>query len=154
MPKPFLPPQGGEKWLCLGMFLTLMFSVTCIVVAIYCIVIIYDPSLKEIYSTISSEPKRCTTTIVERNITGTPEDQKCNWSSCEEWCLSKGASPCSKVSLTHPPCKPSITFIMCHVSFINIYLRDFFKSKNLSFSKNFPRFDLAYFLCQLPHTYV
>ena len=98
MPKPFLPPQGGEKWLCLGMFLTLMFSVTCIVVAIYCIVIIYDPSLKEIYSTISSEPKRCTTTIVERNITGTPEDQKCNWSSCEEWCLSKGASPCSKVS--------------------------------------------------------
>ena len=97
MPKPFLPPQGGEKWLCLGMFLTLMFSVTCIVVAIYCIVIIYDPSLKELYSEISPDPKRCTTTMVERNITGTPEDQKCNWSSCEEWCLSKGASPCSKV---------------------------------------------------------
>ena len=97
MPKPFLPPQGGEKWLCLGMFLTLMFSVICIVVAIYCIVIIYDPSLKELYSEISPEPKRCTTTLVERNITGTPEDQKCNWSSCEEWCLSKGASPCSKV---------------------------------------------------------
>ena len=74
-----------------------MFSVICIVVAIYCIVIIYDPSLKELYSEISPEPKRCTTTLVERNITGTPEDQKCNWSSCEEWCLSKGASPCSKV---------------------------------------------------------
>ena len=74
-----------------------MFSVTCIVVAIYCIVIIYDPSLKELYSEISPDPKRCTTTMVERNITGTPEDQKCNWSSCEEWCLSKGASPCSKV---------------------------------------------------------
>ena len=97
MPKPFLPPQGGEKWLCLGMFLTLMFSVICIVVAIYCIVIIYDPSVKEINSEISSDPKRCTTTLIERNITGTPEDQKCNWSSCEEWCLSKGASPCSKV---------------------------------------------------------
>ena len=97
MPKPFLPPQGGEKWLCLGMFLTLMFSVICIVVVIYCIVIIYDPSVKEIYSNINSEPKRCTTTLIERNITGTPEDQKCNWSSCEEWCLSKGASPCSKV---------------------------------------------------------
>ena len=27
MPKPKLPPQGGEKWLCLGMFLMLMFSV-------------------------------------------------------------------------------------------------------------------------------
>ena len=98
MPKPFLPPQGGEKWLCLGMFLTLMFSVIMIVVVIYCIVIIYDPSVKEIYSEISPEPKRCSTTNVERNITGTPEDQKCNWSSCEEWCLSKGSSPCSKVS--------------------------------------------------------
>ena len=108
MPKPFLPPQGGEKWLCLGMFLTLMFSVTCIVVAIYCIVIIYDPSLREINSEISPEPKRCTTTVVERNITGTPEDQKCNWSSCEEWCLSKGASPCSKVRSTRPQRIPSI----------------------------------------------
>ena len=106
MPKPFLPPQGGEKWLCLGMFLTLMFSVICIVVAIYCIVIIYDPSVKEINSEISSDPKRCTTTLIERNITGTPEDQKCNWSSCEEWCLSKGASPCSKVKC----CPCVITF--------------------------------------------
>ena len=102
MPKPFLPPQGGEKWLCLGMFLTLMFSVIMIVVVIYCIVIIYDPSVKEIYSEINPEPKRCSTTFVERNITGTPEDQKCNWSSCEEWCLSKGASPCSKVSVNVP----------------------------------------------------
>ena len=99
MPKPFLPPQGGEKWLCLGMFLTLMFSVIMIVVVIYCIVIIYDPSVKEIYSAISPDPKRCTTTLIERNVTGTPEDMNCNWSSCEEWCLSKGASPCSKVSV-------------------------------------------------------
>ena len=45
---------------------------------------------------ITSTVFRCTTTLVERNVTGTPEDQNCNWSSCEEWCLSKGASPCSK----------------------------------------------------------
>ena len=80
------------------MFLTLMFAVIMIVVAIYCIVIIYDPSVKEIYSGISLDPKRCSTTLIERNVTGTPEDMNCNWSSCEEWCLSKGASPCSKVS--------------------------------------------------------
>ena len=30
-------------------------------------------------------------------LLGTPEDGICSWSSCEEWCLSKGASPCSKV---------------------------------------------------------
>jgi hypothetical protein len=68
-----------------------------VVTAIYCIVIIYLPSIDEVNSTILREPKRCTTTEVERNITGTPEDGICSWSSCEEWCLSKGASPCSKV---------------------------------------------------------
>jgi len=97
MPKPKLPPQGGEKWLCLGMFLMLMFSVVMVVTAIYCIVIIYIPSMNEIDSNIIRDSKRCTTTSVQRNITGTPEDGVCSWSSCEEWCLSKGASPCSKV---------------------------------------------------------
>ena len=97
MPKPKLPPQGGEKWLCLGMFLMLMFSVVMVVSAIYCIVIIYIPSMRELDSNIIREAKRCTTTQVERNITGTPEDGICLQSSCEEWCLSKGASPCSKV---------------------------------------------------------
>jgi len=98
MPKPFLPPQGGEKWLCLGMFLMLMLSVIMVVIAIYCIVIIYLPSLAEMNAKIEqNEPKRCTTTLVERNLTGTPEDGVCSWSSCEEWCLSAGASPCSKV---------------------------------------------------------
>lgn len=98
MPKPKLPPQGGEKWLCLGMFLMLMFAVVMVVIAIYCIVIIYIPSVQEVTSTIlREEPKRCTTTVVERNLTGTPEDGICSWSSCEEWCLSSGASPCSKV---------------------------------------------------------
>jgi len=96
MPKPKLPPQGGEKWLCLGMFLTIMFSVVMVVTLIYSTVIIYLPSIEEMTTNIVG-PKRCTTTLVQRNITGTPEDGLCAWSSCEEWCLSKGASPCSKV---------------------------------------------------------
>ena len=81
MPKLFLPPQGGEKWLCIFTFLFMMLrwkvviitsifvsakiiiffkitlttmiclhllpSVVCCVVMIYCIVIIYLPSLTE-----------------------------------------------------------------------------------------------------------
>lgn len=68
MPKLFLPPQGGEKWLCIFTFLFMMFrsvantitvfishrgcivysfSVLCTVIIIYCIVIIYIPSMKE-----------------------------------------------------------------------------------------------------------
>ena len=43
-------------------------------------------------------PKRCTTTMIERNLTKQdPTDPVCNWSSCEEWCLSKGSSPCTKM---------------------------------------------------------
>ena len=42
--------------------------------------------------------KRCTTTNIERNLTkADPTDTICNWASCEEWCLSKGSSPCSKM---------------------------------------------------------
>ena len=89
MPKLYLPPQGGEKWLCIFTFLFMMFryfivmytvytvymytpprniltiniplwnkefynpqnvcisSVLCTVIIIYCIVIIYIPSMKE-----------------------------------------------------------------------------------------------------------
>lgn len=69
MPKPKLPPQGGEKWLCLGMFLTIMFSVVMVVTIIYSTVIIYNPSYIELSKNVVG-PKRCTTTLVERNITG------------------------------------------------------------------------------------
>lgn len=97
MPKLFLPPQGGEKWLCIFTFLFMMFSVLCTVIIIYCIVIIYIPSLKE-NGTEFVGPKRCTTTNIERNLTkADPTDTICNWASCEEWCLSKGSSPCSKM---------------------------------------------------------
>ena len=63
---------------------------------IYCIVIIYIPSMDEA-DTDFRGPKRCSTTMIERNVTKKDvTDPVCNWSSCEEWCLSKGASPCSK----------------------------------------------------------
>jgi len=98
MPKLFLPPQGGEKWLCIFTFLFMMFSIVCCVIMIYCIVIIYIPSMNE-GETNYVGPKRCTTTLIERNVTNAfITDTKCNWSSCGEWCLSsKGTSPCSKM---------------------------------------------------------
>ena len=104
-----------------------------VVASIYCIVIIYIPSVEEQNSKILPEPKRCVTTQVtwpdihhdrlrmvlmketmmalritmtammtrlqvERNITSVPGDGKCAWSSCMEWCLTKGAPSCSKVA--------------------------------------------------------
>jgi len=98
MPKLFLPPQGGEKWLCIFTFLFMMLSVVCTVVMIYCIVIIYLPSMVEAETNFIG-PKRCTTTLIERNISNAFQgDTKCNWSSCAEWCLSKQSiMTCSKM---------------------------------------------------------
>ena len=44
MPKYQNPPQGGEKYLCLTIFITMMLSVVSAVAIIYSIVIVYVPS--------------------------------------------------------------------------------------------------------------
>ena len=86
MPKFKNPPQGGEKYLCLTLFCTMMLSVVSAVAIIYSIVIIYLPSKMVLESNITG-PAMCTTLSMERNIDSI---EFChNWSSCEEWCLSK-----------------------------------------------------------------
>ena len=95
MPKFQNPPQGGEKYICLTLFLTMMMSVVSAVAMIYSIVIIYLPSKAVLESNITG-PAMCTTLSLERNIDSI---EFChNWSSCEEWCLSK---VCSKKPYTH-----------------------------------------------------
>ena len=89
MPKFKNPPQGGEKYICLTLFLTMMMSVVSAVAMIYSIVIIYLPSKAVLESNITG-PAMCTTLSLERNIDSI---EFChNWSSCEEWCLSKVCS--------------------------------------------------------------
>lgn len=94
MPKFKNPPQGGEKYICLTLFLTMMMSVVSAVAMIYSIVIIYLPSKAVLESNITG-PAMCTTLSLERNIDSI---EFChNWSSCEEWCLSKSNKECSHV---------------------------------------------------------
>ena len=86
MPKLKNPPQGGEKYLCLTMFCTMLLSVVSAVAIIYSIVIVYIPSKIVLESNITG-PVMCTTLSEARNI---DSPKYCdNWSSCEEWCLSK-----------------------------------------------------------------
>lgn len=112
MPKLKLPPQGGEKWLCISNFLFMMFSIFCTVSVIYCIFMIYLPSVKELQTNFQG-PKRCTTTFVDRNITSLPGEGKCAWASCEEWCLSQGSSPCSKMYGILREVGASVTYEQC-----------------------------------------
>ena len=93
MPKLKNPPQGGEKYLCLTLFCTMMLSVMSAVAVIYAIVIIYVPSKRVLESNLSG-PKMCTTLSMQRNLVGV--DICDGWTACVEWCLSK-------VSLTADP---------------------------------------------------
>lgn len=86
MPKLKNPPQGGEKYLCLTLFCTMMLSVVSAVAIIYSIVIIYVPS-KIVLESNMTGPIMCTTLSNERDIDSIEHCH--NWSSCEEWCLSK-----------------------------------------------------------------
>ena len=54
----------------------LIFSIVMIVASIYCIVIIYIPSIEEQHSTILPEPKRCVTTEVSE--LSQPRYQNCH----------------------------------------------------------------------------
>lgn len=98
MPKFKNPPQGGEKYLCLTLFCTMMLSVMSAVAIIYAIVIIYVPAKKVLESNLSG-PKMCTTLDMEGNLTqDDPNIDVCKgWTSCVEWCLSKSNKECSHV---------------------------------------------------------
>ena len=61
------PPQGGEKYLCITLFLTMILSVVSTVAIIYSVVIIYLPSKKVLESQMIG-PVMCTTVSNERNI--------------------------------------------------------------------------------------
>jgi len=109
MPKIKLknPPQGGEKWLCLTIFFTMLLAVVSTVGIIYAIVIIYLPSIAVLESGMTGDVM-CTTLETQRSIdtiwtpeleaAGTPTcGNGTGWSSCEEWCLSTSNKECSHV---------------------------------------------------------
>ena len=86
MPKLKNPPQGGEQYLCLTLFCTMMLSVMSAVAIIYAIVIVYVPSKKVLESNLTG-PKMCTTLSMQKDLVGV---EICDgWTSCVEWCLSK-----------------------------------------------------------------
>ena len=67
MAKLKIPPQGGEKYLCITLFLTMILSVVSTVAIIYSVVIIYLPSKKVLESKMMG-PVMCTTLSNDRNI--------------------------------------------------------------------------------------
>lgn len=83
-----MPPQDTR--ICGTICVCQMTAVLSSVAIVYLTVAIYMPTMREFQSGISERPVICTTT---RNVSS----QKCDWSSCSEWCLSKPSGGCAQI---------------------------------------------------------
>ncbi|XP_050443350.1 uncharacterized protein LOC126847236 [Adelges cooleyi] len=83
-----VPPQDTR--ICGTICVCQMTAVLSSVAIVYLTVAIYMPTMREFQSGISENPVICTTT---RNVSS----QKCDWSSCSEWCLSKPSGGCAQI---------------------------------------------------------
>ena len=84
--------DGKERAVCGTLCLCLAIAVMSSVALVYLTVIVYVPSQRELSSGINDVPVMCTTT--ERKVIN-DDIVACRWSSCSEWCLSKGGAMCT-----------------------------------------------------------
>ena len=87
-------PKTPEKAVCGTLCLCLAVSVLSAVALIYLTVIIYLPAQRELRSGIGETSVMCTT-IEHKKISD--DIVACKWSSCSEWCLSKGGGACDHI---------------------------------------------------------
>ena len=83
-----------ERAVCGTLCLCLAVSVMSSVALVYLTVIIYLPAQRELRSGIGETSVMCTT-IEHKKISD--DINACKWSSCSEWCLSKGGAACTHV---------------------------------------------------------
>ena len=82
--------EKRERAVCGTLCLCLAVAVLSAVALVYLTVIIYIPTQREMSAGINEIPVMCTTTerkVIKDDIVA------CRWSSCSEWCLSKGEVP-------------------------------------------------------------
>ena len=99
--------DGKEKAVCGTLCMCLAVSVMSAVALVYLTVIIYLPAQRELQSGIRDSSVMCTT-IEKKDIVD--DIFACRWSSCSEWCLSKGGSAC-----THLFVRDGFFFKMDHI---------------------------------------
>ena len=81
-----------ERAVCGTLCICLAMSVMSAVALVYLTVIIYLPSQREMNSGIGEVNVMCTT-VEKRHVKG--DIEACKWSTCSEWCLSKGGGDCT-----------------------------------------------------------
>ena len=111
-------PGTPQKAVCGTLCLCLATSVLSAVALIYLTVIIYLPAQRELRSGIGETSVMCTT--IEHKIIS-DDIIACKWSSCSEWCLSKGGGACQ-----------------------HLYVRKVFQGERINLLKNFTNSYILY----------
>ena len=91
-PSQYTMMTGRERAVCSTLCMCLALSVMSAVALVYLSVIIYLPASRELQAGIGDVSVMCTTTEMQ-NVKG--DIDACRWSSCSEWCLSKGGGDCT-----------------------------------------------------------
>ena len=91
-PSGYTMMTGRERAVCSTLCMCLALSVMSAVALVYLSVIIYLPASRELQSGIGDVSVMCITKEMQL-IKG--DINACRWSSCSEWCLSKGGGDCT-----------------------------------------------------------
>nr|XP_040575165.1 LOW QUALITY PROTEIN: uncharacterized protein LOC121124116 [Lepeophtheirus salmonis] len=86
------PVRKNSSFICGTLCICMAVSVLSSVALVYLTVIIYLPSSRELSSGIGEQNVMCTTVEKKKIV---DDVLACKWSSCGEWCLSKGGGACT-----------------------------------------------------------
>lgn len=89
----------AEKQICFGICICQMIAILSGVSLLYLAVIVIIPSKNELAMGFKTTPIMCTTveSVDLARVEGKPEDNACTWTTCGEWCLSKGSGTCMQI---------------------------------------------------------
>ncbi|KAK7062953.1 hypothetical protein SK128_018661 [Halocaridina rubra] len=86
----------SEKHICLSICICQMTAILSGVSLLYLAVIVVIPAKNELSLNFNRNPIMCTTTQAI-DILASGKKVKCKWSTCSEWCLSKGSGSCMQI---------------------------------------------------------
>nr|XP_045581494.1 uncharacterized protein LOC123745217 isoform X2 [Procambarus clarkii] len=88
----------AEKQICLGICVCQMVAILSGVSLLYLTVIVIIPSKDELAMGFKMTPIMCTT-VEAKDLASGNKKLPCNWSTCGEWCLSKGSGTCMQINV-------------------------------------------------------
>ncbi|XP_042234668.1 uncharacterized protein LOC121874550 isoform X2 [Homarus americanus] len=86
----------AEKQICFSICICQMIAILSGVSLLYLAVIVIIPSKNELAMGFNTTPIMCTTVEAKDLAAGTTKIP-CKWSTCGEWCLSKGSGTCMQI---------------------------------------------------------